>query len=315
MRGRPCSSSAARFAPAGVCFFAVLGELAALGTATCWSVTSLVFAEAARRVGALRVNLLRLPVALVLLSAVLVASRHPFEAVTGGRVGLLAASGVVGLVVGDLAFFASLRRLGARLTSLLMALAPIFAALAALALLREVPGTQALVGIALTLSGVAWVVGEPRTAENRDERSAAGVALGVTGAACQGVGLVLAKAGMAGEVAPLTATWVRIGIATTVIWALTAANRRFTGMGPRTAVAGAGPYILAGAFFGPFLGVWLSLTAAKLTDVGVAATIMATSPILVIPLVMLTERYRPTLRAVIGTVVAVVGVALLFARG
>ena len=292
----------------------MLGETAALGTALCWAITSLVFAEASRRVGALRVNLLRLPVALVLLSAAAVITGVSFAALDATRLGYLAASGVVGLVVGDLAFFASLRRLGARLTSLLMALAPVFAAVTGVIFLAEVPGRQALVGIALTLGGVAWVVGERHAAAEHPRHRVAGVALGVTGAACQGFGLVLAKLGMAGEVAPLAATWVRIVVATSLIWLLTVVSGRSAGLGVGPSLRRAGRFIVAGAFFGPFVGVWLSLTAARATAVGVAATIMATSPVLIIPLVMVTERYRPTVRAVAGTLAAIAGVALLFTR-
>jgi drug/metabolite transporter (DMT)-like permease len=72
--------------------------------------------------------------------------------------------------------------------------------------------------------------------------------------------------------------------------------------------------VLGGAVSGPFVGVWLSLIAARYTDVGVAATLMATTPVLIIPLVMFTEGYRPSLRAVLGAVVAIAGVALLFSR-
>jgi drug/metabolite transporter (DMT)-like permease len=290
------------------------GELAALGTATCWAITSLVFAEASRRVGPLRVNLLRLPIALVLLSLALAVLDAPLADLTAARVGLLAASGVIGLVVGDLAFFASLRRLGARVTSLLMSLAPVFAALAGAAFLGEVPRGPGFAGIAVTLGGVAWVVGERHADRRAGPRDPLGILLGVTGAACQGIGLVLAKLGMAGQVAPLTATWVRIGVATVLIWALTATSRHIGDLGVTAGMRSAGPFIAAGAFFGPFLGVTLSLTAAKLTEVGIAATIMATSPVLVIPMVMATEGYRPSLRAVLGTAVAIAGVALLFSR-
>jgi drug/metabolite transporter (DMT)-like permease len=291
-----------------------LGELAALGTACCWATTSLVFAEASRRIGALRVNLLRLPMAWVLLTLALGALATPFARLTPSRIGLLAASGVIGLVVGDLAFFAALKRLGARLTSLLMSLAPVFATVAAVALLGEVPGGQGFAGIVVTLAGIAWVVSEPRGRAATPHGTARGVALGVLGAACQGVGLVLAKLGMAGEVAPLAATWIRIGVATTVIWLVTVGVGRHRDLAVGAALRRAAAPVAAGAFFGPFLGVTLALTAAKLTKVGVAATIMATSPILVIPLVAVFEGYRPTTRAVLGTVLAVLGVGLLFSR-
>ncbi len=290
-----------------------MGELAALGTACCWAVTSVVFAEAARRVGALRVNLIRLPVAFVLLSAVTVLTGAPWASLSPPRAAYLAASAVIGLVVGDLAYFAALHRLGARLSSLLMSLAPIFAFLLGVPVLGEVPGPRSGFGAALTLAGVAWVVAERAGGAAVPPRRG-GVALGVLGAACQGVGLVLAKVGMGGEVDPLVATWVRIGVASAIIWMLAAGSGRVSGPALGTAMRRAGFLLAAGAFFGPFLGVWFSLVAARLTAVGIAATIMATTPVLLIPVVAVTEGYRPTLRAVSGTVAAVVGVALLFLR-
>jgi drug/metabolite transporter (DMT)-like permease len=288
------------------------GELAALATALSWAFTGLFFAEAARRLGALRTNLLRLPLALVLLTLAMLAGGPELAALDGRRIAYLAASGVVGLVIGDLALFEALRRIGPRLALLVMALAPVFAAGAGLVLLHERPGPMALAGITVTLAGVAWVVGERRPGvETRHD--ARGVAMALVGAACQGIGLVLAKVGMAGEVPALTGTWVRMAAATALIWALTAASGRGRGLEVAAAVRTAWPYVLGGAVFGPFLGVWMSLVAARLTDVGIAATLMATTPVLVIPLLMVSERYRPTARALTGTAVTVAGVALLFA--
>lgn len=290
------------------------GEIAALGTALCWAFTGLFFAEAARRVGAMAVNLFRLPLALVLLSASLVVTGTSLATLDGTRTALLAASGLVGLTIGDLALFAALVRIGPRLASLLMALAPVFATWAGVPLLGERPGGRALLGMAVTLAGVAWVVVERRAGEDRVRGHRRAVALGVIAAACQGFGLVLAKMGMAGEVPPLAATWVRMGVATAGMWLLAALTGRLRGLGVADVARRAAMPVLGGAVSGPFVGVWLSLVAARYTDVGVAATIMATTPVLIIPLVMKVEGYRPTVRAVLGSAVAVAGVALLFSR-
>jgi drug/metabolite transporter (DMT)-like permease len=292
----------------------VLGQLAALGTAACWAVTSIVFAESARLIGSLRTNLLRLPVALVFLSIALVAGAGTFAHLDRTRLGWLTASAVIGLVAGDLAFFAALERLGPRLAALLMSLAPAFATLAGALLLGELPGLVAGAGMVLTLGGVAWVVSEPHGRQVVAGRRLGGVAIAVFSAACQGLGLVLSKLGMAGEVAPLAATWVRIAVASAAIWALAAVVRRVDIPDLRAAVRRGWPFVVAGAFFGPFAGVWLSLAAVRLTDVGVAATLMSTTPLLLIPIVAVTEGYRPTLRAVTGTILAIAGVALLFSR-
>jgi drug/metabolite transporter (DMT)-like permease len=290
------------------------GEIAAVATAICWAFTGLFFAEAARRIGALRVNLLRLPIALVLLSGALAATGTSLATLDHRRALLLAASGVVGLVIGDLALFAALVRIGPRVGMLLMALAPVFATLAAVFVLAELPGPRALLGMLVTLAGVAWVVLERRDGQVHPFEHHGAIALGVLAAACQGVGLVLAKAGMAGEVPPLAATWVRMCVATAAVWALAVASGRARGLGIAPAARLGALPVLGGAFAGPFVGVWLSLVAARYTDVGVAATLMATTPVLIIPLVMAVERYRPSLRAVLGAAIAIAGIALLFSR-
>lgn len=292
----------------------LVGETAALATATAWCATSLFFAEASSRVGAVRVNLLRLPVALVLLTSSLLVTATPLVSLTWPRVSFLGLSAIVGLSVGDLAYFAALRRLGARLALLLMSLAPVFAAVAGLLVLNERSGGLALTGIIVTLGGVAWVVGERRQPHGPPHDLRTGVPLGVLAAACQGIGLVLAKHGMDGQVPPLTAAWVRMLVGTAAMWVGAAIAGRLRDVQLSGSVRKAWAPLLGGAFFGPFLGVWLSMVAAKLTDVGVASTLMATNPVLVIPAVMVLEGYRPTWRALAGTIATVLGVALLFSR-
>ena len=44
-----------------------IGELAGLGTAVCWVFTSIAFAEAGRRIGSSRVNMIRLILASLML--------------------------------------------------------------------------------------------------------------------------------------------------------------------------------------------------------------------------------------------------------
>jgi drug/metabolite transporter (DMT)-like permease len=291
-----------------------VGELAALSTAVLWCFTSLLFGEAARRIGSLAVNLLRLPMALVLLTLTLATTSHAFAGLDGKRLAFLVFSGIIGLSVGDLAYFGSLRRLGPRLSLLLLSLAPIFATVTAVLLLAEVPSPRALAGIGITLAGVAWVVLERKGDDAPHAGLRSGVVRGVVAAMCQGVGLVLAKIGMAGVVSPLAASWVRIAFGGIALWLATAVIGKLRPARLSHGLQRAGWLLLGGALCGPFLGVWMSLVAARLTAVGVAATIMATNPVLIIPIVMATERYRPSWRALLGTLVTVVGVALLFAR-
>ncbi|MCU0290473.1 MAG: DMT family transporter [Thermoanaerobaculaceae bacterium] len=291
-----------------------VGELAALAAATLWGFTSVFFfSVAAHRIGALRVNLLRLPLGWALLGlTLLVKGMSPIT--DAGSLALLAVSGVIGLAIGDLAYFAAMRRIGPRLAVLLQSLAPLFAAGIGAALLHEIPGPLAGTGIVLTLGGVFWVVLERRDEGMPPGHHAWGVVLAVIAAFCQGLGLVLAKWGMAGGLHPLAASWLRMTAGTAAIWLGAVLAGRIRDLDLRGSLRLAWPQVVGGAVMGPFLGATLSLVAARHTEVGVAATLMATTPIIVIPLVMLTERYRPSWRALAGTIVAIVGIALLFAR-
>lgn len=290
-----------------------LGELLSLATALCWALTNLFFGEATRRVGAFTVNMMRLPVALAILTIPAFLMSSPWTGAGHREIGLLAASGLVGLLVGDIAWLAALPRLGARLTVLVLALAPVFAALAGRVILGERLGPGAVAGIAVTLAGVALVVTERRSGL-APAHLVTGFVLALVAAVCQGVALVVAKLGMAGGVSALSATWLRLVAATAGLLVLAAAQGRLQPLTLLRAARPAAWTIAGGIVLGPLVGVWLSLVAVRLTDVGVAATLMAISPVLIIPVAMITERYQPTLRAALGTTVAVAGVALLMLR-
>ena len=71
-------------------------------------------------------------------------------------------------------------------------------------------------------------------------------------------------------------------------------------------------FVVVGSIFGPFLGVSFSLLAVQHTETGIAATIMSIVPIiLIIPAVFIFKE-KVGLREIIGSFIAVGGVALLF---
>jgi drug/metabolite transporter (DMT)-like permease len=293
------------------------GELAALGTALCWTATAFCFQAAGRAIGSLTVNLLRLILALGLLSLLAWAMRgRPWPDDAGAHAWVwLSISGLIGFTLGDLCLFRAFVLLGARRSTLVMSLAPPMTAFAGWVALGEVLGLLQITAIALTVTGVILAVRERSAATPGAEHAPAepgkGVLLALGGAAGQAAGLVLSKYGM-GTYPALPATQIRVmaGIAgfavvfTAVRW------------WPRLWDARRSPRGLAftsiGALLGPVTGVTLSLYAVQHTATGVAASIMAVTPILVIPVAAIVYRERITARSVLGTMVAVVGVVLLF---
>jgi drug/metabolite transporter (DMT)-like permease len=293
-----------------------IGELAALGTACCWTMTALAFESASVRVGSLSVNFIRLAVAAILLTAFGLAVRGlPLPTDAGaGTWAWMSASGLVGFTFGDLCLFRALVLIGARLTMLLTALVPPLTALIGwLALGERLSGTG-LAGMALTVGGVAYVVLERGTsgAAAGDPRARrTGILLGIAAALGQAAGLILSKRGMNGYDA-FAATQIRVlagllGFAA-IFFAVRWWPRVLEALSNRPAMARTG----LGAVFGPFLGVSLSLIAVSHTAAGVAATIMAIVPVLIIAPSVWLKKEKVTSRAILGAVVAVGGVAMMF---
>lgn len=352
-----------------------LGELAAVGTAVCWTATALAFAAAGQRIGSLNVNLIRLALAVLLLAAANAALRGqvlPLDA-SGETWAWLILSGLVGFVFGDLCLFRAFVEIGPRLSALVMCLAPPFAALLGWLALGERLGLDDLGAMALVVGGIGWAVWERSGRRHQPPGPAAagpgatdpatevavpavpgdqvplsvaadaaadialvaagssadagpgdapppprsdghptvrGLLLAVGGALGQAGGLVLSKRGM-GTYHPLAATQIRVFagfFGFLLVFALLHRWRRL-----RTALAdrrGLG-YTAVGAFFGPFLGVSLSLLAVQRTPAGIAASIMSISPVLLVPVSILRGESVGT-GGWFGALLAVGGVALLF---
>ena len=255
----------------------MLGQTAALGTAVCWTFTALAFSAAGSRIGSMTVNLIRLVMAVGLLGAYgwLAHDRaFPFDASAHQWV-WLSVSGLVGFTFGDLCLFRAFVVLGPRLSTLVMSLAPAFAASIGFLLLGETLHSRDLLGMGLTMLGVGWASSERRPEVPFDRGSIAhpprptlqGLALALGGAAGQGGGLVLLKFGMQ-DYDPFAATQIRVvaGIVgfTAVFQALGWWSRVGTALADRRAIL----YTSIGAFFGPFLGVSLSLLAVQHIESG-----------------------------------------------
>jgi drug/metabolite transporter (DMT)-like permease len=309
-----------------------IGEAAALATAVCWSITPFFFTAASRRIGAFSANILRLVIALCLLDAAVIAT-GAMSPLPWRQTALLAASGFVGLSLGDAALFEAFVLLGPRRTSLLSATAPIFVAVASMPLLDETLSAVGVIGMALTLGGAAWVVMERGDATEASGHVTRGVVLALIAAAGQGFGGILAKAGLgaapattvlgafaAGDgppesVSPLLGTTIRMLAGAAGMVGYAAARGRLGDVLRGAKDLRALGQTTGGAVFGPFVGVWLSLAAFKYTrHTAVAQTIMAFSPVLVIAIARVVHGERASARSLLGSFGAVLGLAVLAFR-
>ena len=295
------------------------GEFAALGTAVCWAMSANLFTAAGRRMGSRTLNRLRLALGTCLLMATLwIVKGAPWPSwATAYQIGILALSGLVGFVFGDNWNFRSLVILGPGRAALLSSTAPIFTVAIGWPVLHEAPGPYLLLGLALTLGGVAWVIKERGFDEppHHEGSTWMGVFAGILAALGQAGGFVLSRAAVRTGIDPLSGTVIRISSAAAAIWIWTLVRRE----GRRTVGAladrQAAGFMLGGTIAGPLLGVTLSLTALVFVQAGVAASITAFAPVLTI-LISAKFHHEPiTPGTILGALVAAIGIVVLFLRG
>jgi drug/metabolite transporter (DMT)-like permease len=291
-------------------------ELAALGTATCWATTGILASDAIRALGAFHFNLIRQAFVTLILGLVVWGSGA--LALPGWEaVAILALSGVVGILLGDTLNFAAVGRLGPRRAGAIFALnAPMAAVLGWLAL-GERLGAQAWTGIGVTVAGVALaILGRTPSGAHRLEQVWGGLGLGVLfglGAALgQATGTLIARPFMTAGLDPYLGSLVRVGasgVAMGLIASLPMAPPR-----PRAVTRRVLGLTLATALIGLLLGMTLFLYALQGSETGIIATLSATSPVIILPLLWVRTGQRPSLTSWIGAALAVAGLALIFTR-
>ncbi|WOB42550.1 DMT family transporter [Thermoleptolyngbya oregonensis NK1-22] len=296
------------------------GELAALAAALIWAIASIAFTRLGRRLSPTALNVSKGLISIGLIGLTLGLRGVGLPAASGSAVWLLGLSGAIGIGLGDTAYFASLNCLGARRGLLLESLAPPLTALLALLVLQERLSGAAWLGIGLTVGGVAWVIVErsPDPGLPRD-RPLRGLVFGLIAALSQASGAVLSRAALSTtDISPLWGTLIRLvaGLGVVLLWLLVKPPQ-FRSVGKEMGQLRSPRFlsIVAGtAFASTFLGIWLQQTALKFAPAGVAQSLLATSPLFVIPIAVALGD-RVSLRAVLGVLVAIAGIWLLFWRG
>jgi drug/metabolite transporter (DMT)-like permease len=291
-----------------------LGELAAIGTSLCWSCGSIFFTVASRRIGSNTVNRLRIALALLFLiitHLIIFGQPLPLFA-TRAQWFWFALSGLIGFAIGDTLLFRSFVLVGPRISMLMMALAPVMGTVIAWIFLNETLTAAKLAAIIVTLSGISLVITEPGKEGSAGKKHWAGIWTGLGAAAGQAIGLIASKKGLGAGFSPVSGNLIRLLSATIALWIASAAFGKIPVTIQRSRDRRAMLGVLGGAVMGPFLGVGLSLIAIQHAFIGIASTLMALPPVFLIPLSRWFFKEKITLRAVVGTFIALAGVALLF---
>lgn len=306
-----------------------LGEIISLIVALSWTVTAFFADKASHRLGSMTANVMRLVLAVAFLAVILwIGVGHPYPVYADGKAwAWLAASALVGYVFGDYCLFNCYLSIGARFGQLFMTLAPPMAAIAGWAILGETLTWKSALAIFVTLLGIAIsILAKGEGHQVHLTLPLKGILLGLGAGLGQGVGLVLSKVGMEhyadiipsdapaamGSLLPFASTMIRAIVGGAGFLALMAIQRKTSEL-KAAAHDGKGlGYILILTLFGPVLGVSLSLMAVRYTSAGIASTLMALTPVLIMIPYALVYHQRIKVREIIGVAVSMAGVAMFF---
>ena len=309
-----------------------LGEIISLVVAVSWTVTAIFADKASHRLGSMTTNVIRLTLASLFLAVLLwITLGHPYPVFADGKAWLwLGLSALVGYVFGDWCLFNCYLSIGARFGQLFMTLAPPMAAIAGWVMLGETLTWRSILAMIVTLSGIAIsILSRGEGHKMKLSLPLKGVLLGLGAGAGQGVGLVLSKIGMqhyeaavpAGApelmdtMLPFASTMIRALIGSAGFLTLMALQKDL----PRLKAAAHDrkglTYAVILTLFGPVFGVSLSLMAVQYTDAGIASTLMALTPVLIILPYAILYKQKVRLKEILGVTVSMIGVAMFFLMG
>ncbi|MFH0734110.1 MAG: DMT family transporter [bacterium] len=292
----------------------LLGEFAALATAFLWSGSAIAFTEASRTVGSSLVNITRMIIGefLLLITVLFLSVNYN---ISGSQYANLVISGIIGIAVGDAFLFKAFELIGARLSMLLMCLAPIIAAFFAYIFLNENISNWGIVGVVVTFIGILLVLIQKQDSNiKKNKHIYKGIFFAFMAAVGQGAGLIFAKLAFnEGEINGFFATFIRLGASLILFYPiLFFSNKLKNPIKKFKNNKKAFVYSSVGAVIGPYLGITLSLIAISHTYVGVASTLMSTVPIIMLPIVWIFYKEKLSFRSIVGAVVAVAGITILF---
>jgi len=297
-------------------FSAYQGELAGIATACCWTASYILFTIAVRIAGPKWLNRWRLSIAVVLLLIVhwvVYGTPLPFGA-DWGTWGWLTLSGVIGFAISDAFLFRALLHLGAHRTSLVTSLIPVMSALLAWTIFGEQLTLAQVLSSGAIVAGIALVISARPSGQEPTDRKVVvlGVMFALGTVATQSLRYILSKQALGGGFPVLSANVVQILAATIAVWLAALFSGRWKKdldvfRNRRAALS-----MIGGAIAGPFVGVTLSMVALAKAQIGIASTLMALPPVLLLPFAYFVLKENVGPRAVAGTMLAIGGVACLF---
>ncbi len=287
------------------------GELAAILTAFCWTICSAYFEEGGKKIGSFNLNMTRLLFALfyftifnIITEGAILPYNLTFEVLT-----FMSISGFLGIFLGDLLLFEAFVLLSARITLLIFFTVPPITSLLSFIFIGDKMELIEIISMMIILLGIYLVVGKKEVKE-KTALSKKGLALAFGAAFLQASANVISKYVVV-DYNPFFSSQIR------VIAGICAFALLYTFKGHwKTYIETfknkeAMIKISIGAFFGPFLGITLTLISLQYINAGISSILSSISPIILIPYTVFIKKEKISKYDIIGTLIAFVGLSII----
>ena len=292
------------------------GEAAAAISALLWASAGIVIARIHPPISAGAINYGKNLVATICFVAMLwIVTGSPMPHGLDVNTALIfAASGFLGLTLCDTFLMRSLLDIGPqRMSTVLLCVPALATILAVFPPLAERPGWPVWLGIAVCISGILLAVRRHPERDLDPVRFQRGIRNAFLAAIFQAAAILLARYGLHKVQAPiLESAVIRIGAGTVGLIVLGGFMGRLGSWHRQLSRPKAAAMLFGASFVGTFLGI-LTNQAGLLwaTHAGVATTLNSLLPIYLLPLSAYYLKERFGARAILATLVAVAGVALM----
>ncbi|MGQ9552787.1 MAG: DMT family transporter [Anaerolineae bacterium] len=287
------------------------GEVAALGCAFCWALSSTLMRGLTDQMPSVLLNTLRSLVGTVLYALIILGTGKVslYSCISIHDLAFVGINLAFGIVLGDTAYYSSMRLIGVSRALTISSMYPLLVALLAGVALGEQFSVRTWLGFMLCIAGVILVArsslqrGNPRPLRQIGR----GVGLAVAAAFLWSIGTVALRIGSR-NIDAFVVNSIRLGGVTLIagIWAGTRGEMQ------RTRVLGRRqwlPLVLA-AIVGSVAGATLYVTSVQLAGASKAAVLASTAPLFSVPMSLLAGE-TVNARLIAGIVVAVTGVMLV----
>lgn len=295
----------------------IIGQLLALLTAACWAQNSIIYRYLGTRVGSDAAAHVRMWIALpamAMLAFFVEGSAFP-TSLSAQTYGLLFVSGAIGFFLTDLFLFQAYVLLGNRETMVIMTLSPIVTAIFSNFLFAESLNPRQILGISVTILGIILMVvmgSRLKISDEEQKTRLKGFLFAMLASVLQSVSYLFARYAL-NETGPISSNLLRTvgGLVAFILYNVVYkrnAKKQFQSFKNKKFFA----LLAIAAIVGPVIGMSSQMKAFTLAPIGIVTTLTQVTPILLIPFDIFIMHKRLSLSDMAGTLLSIVGVALLF---